>query len=404
VSSVDPWRYEPLDVETDPDAVVRQALDRIAARLEGWVPHSAAVEVIVSEELARINAVTRQSVQRVGDWILAEAGQRLYDIEREFGTAAGGTVEFAMLDDLGYVIPSGTRIAYHVSGSEQVEFATVESLAINAGDTTGTVGVEAVEAGSHANGLGPGAVELLESLSAVDTVELTTQTSGGADPETLTEYLAKLVQRTRLLHITAIHASHFAVLAADTAGVHRALALDLYDPATPDQDVDGAVTVVPVDTDGLAVAGSTKSDVEAALDERRVLNVAVHTMDPIYTPVDVAATVRRQVDVDSATLASRCEQAIRDWLAPSRWADPAPDDDAVDPAWTLRDTVRHLEAASVLAVVDGVDFVESLTLDGGTSDVTLSGDAPLPAPFDSNDATSVGVSASTVTITVTDPA
>lgn len=401
----DVWRYEPLDVSTDPGVVARELLARIADRLPGWVPHSAAVEVIVSEEIARLNAVTRETIQRVADWILAEAGQRLHGVDREFGSTAGGTVTFTMLDDAGYNIPGGTRVGWNVSGSERVEFATVETLTINAGSLSGDVDIDAVEAGAHANGLGPGEppAVLLETFAAVDTVEFAVETSGGADPETLDQYLARLIRRLQLLHITAIHADHFAILAADVNEVHRATALNLYDPAAPTATSDGHVTVVALDDRGVTVSTTVRNTVEDALAADRVLNVVVHTMDATYTTIDLAATVRRTSDVTAADLADRCEQAIRDWLSPAHWGDPAPHDDLVEPAWILRDTVRHLEAASILAVVAGVDFVESLTLDGGTADVALSGDAPLPAPFDDDAATELGVTASTVSITVTDP-
>jgi hypothetical protein len=79
---------------------------------------------------------------------------------------------------------------------------------------------------------------------------------------------------------------------------------------------------------------------------------------------------------DSATVVDACEASVTAYLSPAAWAGG----DASPPVWRSgEDKVRYLAVSAVLSGVDGVQYVSSLTVNAGTSDITMTGAAPLPA-------------------------
>jgi hypothetical protein len=80
------------------------------------------------------------------------------------------------------------------------------------------------------------------------------------------------------------------------------------------------------------------------------------------------------------------QAALTSYLSPVNWGQPPYGDPTVVPGgWVNTTTVRYLELAQVVADVEGVNYVSSLTfrVSGGTlatTDITMSGPAPLTRP------------------------
>ena len=72
----------------------------------------------------------------------------------------------------------------------------------------------------------PQALVIIDSLAYVQAVASTSNTTGGADPETQTAYLDRLSDQMKLLAPRPITPSDYAAYAQDTVGVYRALAID----------------------------------------------------------------------------------------------------------------------------------------------------------------------------------
>lgn len=366
----------PIDV--DLQDLIDRALERIAEQVPGWVPREGHLEVAVIEELARLVVETYGVAADVPDRIFSAYGREMHGIAQGEGAPAVGTVQFTATDDAGYNVPSGTVVAWRVTGDERALFRTDATLTIPPGSTTGTVTVTADADGADGNGLGPGPVDIVDGLAFLDSAELLDATGGGEDPETDVAYRDRLADELRLLAPRPILPADFAVFARQTAGVHRALVLDLYDPTTGTFDNPRTVTLVPVGADGTPPGSEVLDQLAADMQARREANFVIATAQPDYTPVDIDFTIEPADDFDPAAAVAAAEQAIADWISPARWGGG----DRSPPVWQLTDTVGYLEAAAVLSSLDAVRRVVTLTINGQTADVTLPGVAPLPAPLD----------------------
>lgn len=370
--------YIRVPMTVDVDELIDQARDRLAERFPGYVPQEGHLDWAVVEEMARMAAETADVAAQVPDEIFSVFGRELVKIGQIEGARAAGTARFTMIDDSGYNIPAGTVVLWRVSGDEHVAFSTTATLTIMPGNLSGDVDVTADDPGEHANELGPGPAELFEHFATVATVELVDSTAGGVNPETDEAYRARLSDELQLSAPRPILPDDFAVLARRTSGVHRALAIDGYNPADGTSGNARTVTLVPVDPDGQPVPAAVRDDLVADMQARREANFVVHTTEPTYTAVHIDFTVRRHTDALPDTVLGDTVAAVEEWISPANWGGG----DQSPPVWADKPTVRYLELAAVLSAVSGVRFVEDLTINNGTADVALPGVAPLPARLD----------------------
>lgn len=368
--------YIGIPIETDPDVLTDEALDALAANVPGFVPKEAHLEVQTLEVAARMNAETRNLARDVPDTIFRYFGESLVNVLPIEPQAATALTTWTMIDLAGYTIDEGTVVAYRVAGDTLIPFATTETRVIPAGeDTALEIPIRALEPGELANGLGLAGLELVDSLAFVDSVAATTVTSGGVDAETDEAFLGRLRDEMTLLTPRFVLAADAAVLARRVAGVHRALGIDNYDPVTETFDNEKMVTVAVVGEDGLPLSLAIKDAVAAYLETMREVNFIVNVVDPTYTVVDVDFTVVAQAGYDLGDLGDRARAAVSAYLSPATWAGGG----EIPPVWrTNKNVVRYLEVAEILNRVDGVDYVQDLTVNGAGVDVVLAGVAPLP--------------------------
>ena len=135
------------------------------------------------------------------------------------------------------------------------------------------------------------------------------------------------------------------------------------------------VTVFPVDTTGTGCPATVRTTTGTYLDGLREVSFAVHVGTPTYTTVNVTYAVKVSTGYDSTTVVAAVDAALGAYLSPSVWAGG----DQSPPVWrTGENKVRYLAVSAVISGVPGVAYVSTLTVNSGTSDVTLAGSAPLP--------------------------
>ena len=87
-------------------------------------------------------------------------------------------------------------------------------------------------------------------------------TAGGADEESPDDYLDRLTEPLRMVALRPILPQDFAILALQNEGVGRAVALNLYDPATGTWDNERTVTLILADADGMPLGDELKQQVD----------------------------------------------------------------------------------------------------------------------------------------------
>lgn len=368
--------YVGVPIESDPDVIAEAALDDLMLRVEGLSPREAHLEVQLLEVVSRINAETRYLGQSVPDSIWRAFGTSLMGVTPVENASATLLSTWVMVDPAGYTIEDGTTVAFRVAGDTLMPFQVVGDHIVEPSVTTVTdIPLRAVEPGVGYNALGPGAMELVDALAYVQSVTATIASSGGVDSETDEEYFGRLRDEMTLLTPRFVLAADAAVLARRIPGVYRALGVDNYDPVLQTYNNEKMVTVAVVDEAGLALSAEVREEVRAYLDDMREINFVIHVVSPSYTTINIAFEVTALAGFELTALADRVQAAVADYLNPATWAGG----DRNPPEWRATDNVvRYLEVAQVVNNTEGVDYVKTLTLNGGTVDVPLVGVATLP--------------------------
>lgn len=368
--------YVNAPIPVDADELEEQSYDAIRTQFPDWEASEGNLDVRIIKAFATIVATIGEDATDVTDTIFRYFGAELAGLPPIDATAATGATEWTLIDTDGHTIPAGTVIGVD-NGEQLIEFQTVSDAVISSGDSTATgVDVVAVEAGEDGNDL-TGDCTLIDPLDYVDTVTLTSSTSGGTEEESDDDYLNRLTELLRLLTPRPILPDDFAVLAKNVAGVGRATAINGYNPADSTYDNERMITVAVADEDGAALSNPVKTAVDQYLSEQREVNFVVNVIDPTYNTIDVTFTAVAWSTADPATVETDAEAAVADYLSPATWGRSQEGNEG---EWNNRTVIRYLELAAVLDNVSGLDYVTGLTLEGGTADVTMTGVAPLPQP------------------------
>jgi hypothetical protein len=301
--------YISVPVETDPEVYEQDSYDYLKAQVAEYEPHDGNLEVWLIKAFARIASEIGDLASQVPATIFRYYGAQVMGIPPQDATFASSSSTWTMKDDLGYTIPAGTLVGFRNTGDELVGFQTLADVTVPPGSTStaaGEVLIEATEAGSLASGLGaPGSpMELIDDLSFVTAITLADTTSGGVDEEDDIDYLNRLTLAMTLMAPRPIVPDDFAGLTRSIAGVDRALAVDLWQPGTNEQEtiswngwVSGTFTITfNGQTTGAISGNADAAAVQAALELLSNVNLGdiVVTGGPVNTVSGVTLTFKGQ--------------------------------------------------------------------------------------------------------------
>lgn len=377
--------YVELPITTDQAALQDDAHEFIQGKVPGYVLDPAHPTTWLIEAAGRMVAVALFQASLMPSANLRTLGETVYGIPRGDGTPATAVTTWTARDTDGHEIPAGTAVLI-----DGVPFTVDLTVTIPAGSSstgTGEVSVTAIDVGTANNGLGA-TVESVDALVWLDTIALVGSTANGTDAQTDEGYQDFVTALLRLQAPRAITAFDFEVFTVYTLngprdGVARATVLDNYNADTSTSGVGGHITIVPIDSVGANCTTAVKNAIAADLGAKRVANLVVHVIDPTRTNVTVGYTVTAYDGFDKTALKAQIDEALASYFDPAQWGVP-PFGEALLPfrtasRWINATTVRYLQVAKVIENVEGVAYIESLTVNGGTADVTMSGVAPLPA-------------------------
>jgi uncharacterized phage protein gp47/JayE len=364
-------------IVTEPDDLAADAFDYLEANIPGWLPSPGNLEVWQIEAVSQLASELAYVASAVPVSIFRYYGESLLGLPAHEATYANGLTTWTMRDNLGYTVPAGTLIGIPATGDELLPFAVAQDVVIAPGSTTATdVIVVAEDPGTDANGL-TGTPELVDALDFVNTITLQAPTSGGVDDEADDDYLNRLRSTFTILAPRPILPNDFAVLAMTVPGVARASAIDLYNPGPPvATNVPRCVTVVVADENGQDPGPTVRGEVDALLQSQREVNFLVFVVGPTLVTINVSFTFKPYPAYAPADVQARAEQAVSDYLSPANFG-AVPYGET--PQWINDTAVRFLEVAEAINRVEGLWYVGTLTVNGGTADVPLAATA-LPQP------------------------
>jgi len=381
--------WDPPELDTDPASVTDKMVDRLMERQPGWESYDGALEVALLESVGAESATLNAGVQEaLSVYAAVGIGVTAFQLPVDAGLTASLTADVEV-NSVGSEIPTGFAVTGVTPAGVEVAFELLEGITADA--TTVTVTLTATDTGDYANQVPAGPLTVITSTTDVSAVTATSASTGGADAETLEDYLDRLTDYLASLRPGGVRASDLATLARTVPGVERAIGIDLYDPSdtTPaaSQQHERTATVVAIDDAGQAVTSPT---LQATLEEAREVNFIVHLAQPKYTAVQIAVTVTKRPTADTDVVEAAVELAVARFIAPDRWGSTT---DAPQ-SWTERSKLRTYDIAAAVLSVPDVASIETIQINGGTADVTLPGPAALPR------AVSHPTNPSSVTVTV----
>lgn len=378
--------YIELQVTTDTVALVDEAKASLTAN--GWTPQDGDPEVVVIEALAPAAQNAAEVAAQMFPAVFRKFGTDLVGVPYLAGAASEAEMTFTLVDDgAPHTIPARTAVL--IGG---VYFATVDDVDVAAHDTSATgVLVRAVDEGAAGNGF-TGAAQLVNSLAWVNTVTLTTTSSGGADAEDDTGYQNRLRGEIQAQGPPVTDAD-FAIKAFETPGVGVGRSTAITTAAK-------TVTVAVTDINGLALTGGDKTAISDYLEAKREVGFVVTVQDADYNYIAITYSFHVSDGFVTATVEDSISAALRGVLNPATWGTPASRDPllALPNGWGNETTIRLSRIISLIQDTRGVAYVSSGTvkINGTAADFSLTGTAPLPimAP----DATFTGTTHTNTTV------
>lgn len=274
------------------------------------------------------------------------------------------------------VIPAGTPFNLQGADGVPVEFQTVNDETFTGTDDELTdVDLIAAQGGTGGNGLST-VIGPAQTVSWYLSLTLDDPTSGGEDAEDDETYLNRGADEKPGRAFTIVRPDDLARFLRNQPGVDRALVVNDYDADTSTADVGGHMTAWVIDADGAALSGGTMDDLKDSAQEIAVTDGIIHIEAPVDTTITVVFVGVAHADFDASDVETRAEQAVLDFLDRSRFGLPDYGDQRL---WLDVRMVRFQDIVTVLNNVQGFSHYTSLTVNGGTSDVTLAGPGALPA-------------------------
>lgn len=274
-----------------------------------------------------------------GEYLEARCAE--YGIERK----AAGTAEVVLTftGTAGAVIPAGTAAAT-ASG---LEFDTLAAAEIGEGGTV-EVTAQAVQPGAAYNVAAGRITRLLTSLSGVSAVSNLNTAAGGYDEETDAALFARLAA-FRTEPATSGNIYQYEQWALEVEGVGAARAIDLWDGP-------GTVKVVLAGNGLEPVDETVRAAAEAHIEAKRTAGAEVTVVSAEAVQINVSAAVTMDVSATASSIKAALTAALRGYLSGLAFQ---------------ATTVLYNRILFLLLGVDGVIDYTSLTVNGGTANVTL---------------------------------
>ena len=266
------------------------------------------VAAIIVQQRALIDYTGKQNLLAYAAGDNLEHIGALVGVERLSASTATTTLRFALsiAQPQSVIIPAGTR----ASPGNDILFATTETVAIAAGQTTVDVGAACTQTGATGNGYLPGQIsKIIVPIQWVASVTNITASEGGGSVESDDSYRVRIQQAPE----------KFSVAGPDGAYVYHALqASSLITDVSVQSPSPGVVEIRPLLTNGVIPGQEILDLVMEACSNRSVrpLTDHVQVLAPVAVPyaVDVTYWIDASDSTNAAAIQSAVEAAVSNWV------------------------------------------------------------------------------------------
>lgn len=379
-----------------PETVVELAFEKLQEDYPAFKPNPSSPSYQYFLAFAYIAVETILLGFNVPEEIIRIVGELVYQQKPQAAVAATGTTTWEAVDALGHTIPLGTQVIIEPEGEEPVGFETTEEVTIPPGSSktaTGGVPIRAIEPGEEGNVEGALAARPAETLAWVNAVTVSATPANGEEEETVEEFAARMTELATIVKPQPIlpeDFANFARLLVPGLRNSRVLAIDLLEltkkypeVSTPNNveaasNVERCVTIVPILEDGTEPSAGVDKEAWELLENHREANFKVFVGSPTFNKIEVKVAGTVLTGYSKAGTEEQLKQALEQFLSPENWGQPTTPNNPPG-KWVQRKKLYFQDLVAVVNNVPGFGHYTDLKLNGGTSDVSLSGIAPLPA-------------------------
>lgn len=332
--------FESITPESIKAAILAEAGDSLETREGSFLDSMAGPAAVeIWKVYQAMNAVISIAFpdESAGGYLDLEGAK--YGITRKPGTRARCTM--TLTGTAGSTIPAGTVFLT----LEGLEFALLEDVLLTGGSDTGTA--EATEIGSAYNVEGGAITRMVTTVTALSAWTNASAT-GGTDPES-DAALYERIRDFRSRQATSGNAYHYEQWAMEVAGVGGAKIFPLWNGA-------GTVKVVLVDADMEPASSEIVAAAAAHIEAERPIGATVTVAAAQSLSIHVAA----KLTLDGSTTLPEVKAVFASEL------------DAYLKTLAFRTSIlRYNQVAYLLLSLPGVLDFTSLTLNGGTGNVSI---------------------------------
>jgi hypothetical protein len=373
--------YQPINLTLDPNQLAQDAYTFLQSVISGWTPADGNLDVWLIQALAATAGELAETASTIADEIYIDFGTQIMGIQPLAGTSATVSARVILQDPAptgGYVLPVTTEFQVLDVNGGAWTFVPSAPVTVAAGATQADfIGVSET-VGTVANGILPQVSSLVQSNLILQEIDTLTTSTGGVDSENASHYLNRLSAELKLMGPRPILPNDFSQMALNVPGISYAMALDEYDPSNPTVSTERFVTVVCFGPDGQAAASTDIANCQTYLDSLREVTFVVRCVPPTETPINVVYDVEALGGWDPVGVKASIDGNLTAWLTPVQFSSSAL---TTNQPGILRSqpVVRFYDAIAIIENTEGVDYTKTLTLNGGTSDITLSAKTQFPS-------------------------
>ena len=262
-----------------------------------------------------------------------------FGVYRKKGTKATGQIK--VTGDEGTVISNGTTFLCN-----DLKFVMLNDVVI--GEEDDICYVEAEEVGYKYN-LSPNSIfTLIEPINGVKTLTNETAFKNGVDIET-DEELRKRFIKVVNNPSTSGNKNHYEEWALEVNGVGRAIVYPLWDG-------NGTVKVMIVGNDNKPVLEEVINNCKLHIEENMPIGCQLTVITPTNLDVTIVSSVELKEGYDKEEIKQEFETKINEYLK------------------TVTTELTYAKIYGLLANIVGVEDITSLTVNGGTSNITIAED------------------------------
>lgn len=281
---------------------------------------------------------------------------KVAQITRGQGTKARCSLQFSLEDTLervgDYTIPAGFQVFGNWNG-RSYRFYTDDNLVLTTEESVGIVTATAEDVGEEYNNIPPGVIinwsQLLAGLEEVRNIDTTL---GGSGLESEDAFVLRLQRSIRNKNLISALDYEEAVIDILGEGA-RGLAIGRLSGDTLNQDERGSVHLFVLDAQGVEANAAQLSSLQISLNALLPVGTKLYISPMDTYDINVEVWVKLLPSDDYSIVAKDLDSAFRQFLNPK--------------TYTIGKGVIHQALMGKLSAVQGVEYVETLSINGAYS-------------------------------------